>query len=370
MKDLDKYFEKAAKQKEIVSLPEIDEMLSLKTQRTWSKRLLLFSDLFQGRGFRFASWGMAIVVFGAIAFLAVNDRVGTDQEVFIPKTQRRVMHLVKTISDHPKNQEITISPFGVNANDGTTNIPIHLRSKFKLSEGKLKLLGITFTDELIKYEGNAKGKGYVRFSVPKAGAKAPFSTIDIRLLIGPIRAGVKEYGFYPWFLTDENGCQGPRYQFGGREPEGKMTNSFFLNAIDELIPVQIDRSGFPTVIFWFSQTPELMNILESAAMISKRAELLEDSGSHERRRTIEIEIFPTITKGEVQVIVNVLKKQKLEVTLLNSSGEVLQVPVTNRLLDEGHHNFSMDLSALRKGLYFVRIQSSPGLTTIHRLFKE
>lgn len=369
MKDLDQYFDKATRQKEIVPLPEIDEILSLKEQHVQNHSPNLLYALFHRREFGFATLSIFAVLLASITvFLVVEDRAQVDQEVFVPQAQRRVMHLVNSISASPKYGEITISQFGSGTNPDITVIPIHLRSKFELSEDKLKLLGITFTDTLVKYEGNVKGKGYVRFSVPKASAEAPF--FDTRVLIGPTRAGIKEYDFYPWFLTDENGLQGSRYQFGGREPAGKMTNSFFLNAIDELIPIQIDRPGFKKVIFWFSQTPQLMNILESAAMISKNTEILDNPKTDRTNRTIQIEIFPTITKGDVQVIANVLKEQKLEISLLNSSGEVLQVPVNNQVLEEGDHNFSMDLSTFEKGLYFVRIKSDPGLITIHRLFKE
>jgi hypothetical protein len=113
-----------------------------------------------------------------------------------------------------------------------------------------------------------------------------------------------------------------------------------------------------------------MKILESAAMISNNTGTLPSESPDKGNRTIQIEIFPTITEDHVQVIAKVLKQQKLEMSLLNSSGEVVQVPVNNRVLKEGDHNFSMDLSTFRRGLYFVRIKSDPGLITIHRLFKK
>jgi hypothetical protein len=369
MKDLDQYFDKAARQEEIVSLAEIAEILSRQEQNVKNHPTNPLYALFHRRETGFAALAIFAVVLGSIiVFLRVPDRSHADQEVFVPQTQRRVMHLVNNIAASPENGEIAVSQFGSDTNPGATAIPIHIRSKFELSEDKLNLLGITFTDTLIKFEGNVKGKGYLRLSVSKAAAEAPF--FDSRVLIGPTRAGLKEYEFYPWFLTNDNGMQGSRYQFGGREAAGKMRNSFFLNAIDELIPIQIDRPGFKKVIFWFSQTPELMNILESAARISENTEIPDDANADKTNRTIQIELFPTITKGDVQVVANVLKEQKLEIALLNSSGEVLQVPVNQQVLNKGDHHFTMDLSTLRKGLYFVRIKSDPGLTTIHRLFKE
>ena len=89
-----------------------------------------------------------------------------------------------------------------------------------------------------------------------------------------------------------------------------------------------------------------------------------------RAPCLQIEIFPTITKGEVQVIANVVKKQKLEIAVLNSAGEILQILINEQVLNKGDHHFTLDLSTLREGLYFVQIKSDPGLTTIHRLFKE
>lgn len=369
MKDLDQYFDKAARQEEIVSLAEIAQILSRLKQDVQDHPTNPLYALFHRREIRFAALGIFAVLLGSIVvFLSVHDRSNAGQEVFVPQTQRRVMHLVNSIAASSENREITVSQFGSETTPDVTAIPIHLRSKFELSEEKLKLLGITFTDTLIRYEGNVKGKGYLRLLVPKGAAEAPI--FDSRVLIGPTRAGAKEYAFYPWFLTNDNGLQGSRYQFGGREPAGKMTNSFFLNAIDQLIPIQVKRPGFEIAIFWFSQTPELMNILESAAMISKNTEIQNSPKTDRTNRTIQIEIFPTITKGDIQVVAKVLKKQKLEIAVLNSSGEVLQIPVNNQVLAEGDHKLAIDLSTFRKGLYFIRLKSDPGLITIHRLFKE
>lgn len=369
MKSLDSYFEKARAQKEIVPLAEIDKMLSLKHEHTRIRSTNSIYAFARRKQFRLGvSACLTIVAVCTLAVLVYENRTHAEEEVFIPQAQRRVMHLVKNISDRPQNPEITVSQFGADASPEGTTIPIHLRSKFALSEEKLKLLGITFHQDYIEYEGNVKGKGYLAFRILRTGAKALRNFSPLELSDGP-RPGIKEYEFYPWFMTDEAGYQGFLYRFAN-EPALKMTNSFFLSAIDELIPIQIDRPGFEKVIFWFSQTPQLMNILEAAAMVSKGPQNSHDINTDQTKRTIQIEIFPTITKGHVQVVVNVLKKQKLEISLLNSSGEVLQVPVNNQTLQEGDYDFLLDLSTFRKGLYFIRIKSAPGVTTVHRLFKE
>lgn len=363
MKDLDQYFDKAARQEEIVTLSEIAEILSRQDQNVQNHSTNPWYAPFHRRETGFAALAVFAVLLGSIlVFLSVRDRSHINQEVFVPQTQRRVMHLVNCISASPKNGNITVSQFGTDTSPDITTIPIHLRSKFELSEDKLKLLGITFTDTLIKYEGNVKGRGYVSFSVLKTISTSV--SVDDKQ-----KTGVKEFEFYPWFLSDEAGFQGVRYRFDN-EPALKMTQSFFYDVIDQLIPIQVNRPGFRKVIFWFSQTPELMNILESAARISENIEIPDDANADKTNRTIQIEIFPTITKGEVQVIANVLKKQKLEIVLLNSAGEILQIPINQQVLNKGDHHFTMDLSTLRKGLYFVLIKSDPGLTTIHRLFKE
>jgi|GEM_PF-6018986 len=363
MKDLDQYFEKAARQEEIVSLAEIAEMLSRPEQNVQNHPTNPWYAIFHRKETVFAALAIFAVLLGSIVvFLGVPDRSRVDQEVFVPQTQRRVMHLVSSISASPKNEKITVSQFGTDTSPDGTTIPIHLRSKFELSEDRLKLLGITFTDTVVKYEANVKGKGYVSFSIEKTISTSV--SVDDKQ-----KSGVKEFEFYPWFLSDEDGFQGVQYRFEN-EPALKMTKSFFYDAIDQLIPIQVNRPGFTKVTFWFSQTPELMDILESAAMISENIKIPDDETADKRNRTIEIEIFPTITRGEVQVIANVLEEQKLEIALLNSAGEILQIPIHQQVLNKGDHRFTMDLSTLGKGLYFVRIKSEPGLTTIHRLFKE
>lgn len=362
MKDLDTYFEKARRESEIMPLASIDKMLSLNDQQVQGRSANFLYTLAGRKQFRFGTFALAIVAVCAVFVTVFQRKAYVEEEVFIPQAQRRVMHLVKNISDRPENANIGVSPIGSAPFLQKTDIPIHLRSKFHLSEKRLLLLGIRFADSLVRYEGNVKGAGYVSFSV-KRTISTSVSVDDKQ------RPGIREYEFYPWFMTDELGHQQVRYRFAG-EPALKMTDSFFSSVIDLLIPIEVDRPGFKKVIFWFSQTPELMSILESAAMVSKGAEISDDLNTDQTKRSIRIEIFPTITKGDVRVVVSVLKKQKLEISLLNSSGEVLQIPVKYEALGEGNHNFSMDLSTFRKGLYFVRIKSDPGVITIHRLFKE
>ncbi|MEX1238242.1 MAG: T9SS type A sorting domain-containing protein [Cyclobacteriaceae bacterium] len=368
MKDLDHYFNKAKEEREIISLEEIRAALPGRQRTAQSQSRPLLHMLFRRKELRFAAVGVFILLLGCMLIVSVLRDEDLDHEVFVPPAQRRVMHLVKNVSARPENEQIKVSQFGSDANPEATGIPIHLRSKFELSDEQLELLGIRFYDDYIRYEGNVAGSGYLSFGVLRAGAKWPPDVYPLEVSDGP-RAGVKEYQFYPWFMTDEAGYQGFRYRFNN-EPALKTSSKFFLNVIDELIPIQIDRPSFKKVIFWFSQTPELMDILESAAKMTERPEITEDRSTTETRTTVGIEIFPTITKGGVQVVANILKKQKLEIAILNSSGEILQIPVNNQLLEKGHHTFSMDLSTFRKGLYFVRIKSDPGLITIHRLFKE
>jgi hypothetical protein len=362
MKDLEEYFDKAARQEEILPLAEIGELLSRKEQYAQNRGGDTPSPFFHRRGFTLATLGICVLVL-AVIFLLDHRGVREGEEVFVPRAQRRVMHLVKNISDGPVNPEIRVSQFGMGNRPQGRGIPIHMRSKFELSEEKMKLLGITISDTLIKYEGNVKGRGYVSFLVPKEKNWTSVSVDDRQ------RADVKEYEFYPWFMSGDDGRQGVRYRFGN-EPAAKMTESFFDDVVDELVPIQVDRPGFKKVIFWYSQTPELMNILESAAMVSRNDEAPGEADTDIANKTIQVEIFPTITKGEVNVITTVLKKQKLEIALLNSSGDVLQIAVDKPVLNTGDHQFTMDLSSFRQGLYFVRIKSEPGLITIHRVFKE
>jgi hypothetical protein len=364
MKDLDEYFDKAARQGEIVPLAEISNLLSRKEPRAKNHAGDASRSFFRRREFAFAAFGMCVIVVGAIVLLSpVRHGRYAGQEVFVPLGQRRVMHLVKNISEGPENREIRVSQFGRGDNPQVSGIPIHLRSKFELSEEKLKLLGVTITDTLIKYEGNVKGKGYVSFLVPKMKNWTSVSVDDRQ------RADVKEYEFYPWFMSGEDGRQGVRYRFE-KEPAAKMTQSFFDDVVDELVPIQVDRPGFRKVIFWFSQTPALMDILETAAMVSENDEAPGEADTDVADKTIQVEIFPTITKGEVNVVASVLKKQKLEIALLNSSGDVVQIAVDKDVVDKGDHQFTMDLSSFRQGLFFVRIKSEPGMTTIHRVFRE
>ena len=201
------------------------------------------------------------------------------------------------------------------------------------------------------------GKGYVSFLVKGIWSRS--------VTIKSKEKGVPEYSFYPWFMSDENGLQTVRYQFDG-EDSLKMTNAFFASVVDQLIPVQVNRFGISNTIFWFAQTPELMRILESAAQVSET----DDTYTAEKREASpDIQLFPTISKGPVTVTAKIFREQNLEIAVLSSSGEVLKV-VNKPRLTSGEHNVELDFTELKRGLYFVRIKSTPGLTTMHRVFKE
>jgi hypothetical protein len=360
MEKLDQYFDKAKKENEIVPLSDIDNIILSKNNAVQQKyNTQFFYNLFHRREYVYlASFAFTILLISVIATLVIEPK-NPNNELFIPEGQRRIVHLVKNISAYPQNSKISLSQFGSSSNLEASKIPIHLRTKFELSEEQLKLLGITFSDQFTKYEGNVTNHGYVSFSVE--------TTKSVSVTVDNKRPGVKEYPFYPWFLSNEEGRQNVRYRFNN-EDSLKMTNAFFLSVIDQLIPIQVARPGFKKVIFWYSQTPELMNILESAAMVSNNSKRTDDSDR--KRNTIDIQIFPTITTGVVQIVARVHKEQNLEISVLNSSGEIILVPIDNQDLKEGEHNFSMDLSNFGNGLYFIRIKSNPGFITIHRLFKE
>jgi hypothetical protein len=369
MKDLEDYFNAARKTEPPQSLQEIKNIINRTEQpQSFSNIDQLF---YKRKSFIYLSLTISTMLLTLIiSLIAFQDPKSSDQEVFIPDSQQRLVRLVKGITIDSTSSAIRLSPVGrktvylskdsvIAVQKAVESIPLHLRSTLQLPNETLILLGIIITDFNIRYEGNVKGSGFVSFYV-----NATHHSTSVE---DGQRKGVKEYDFYPWFLTDENGKQRVRYQFNN-EPPLKMTNEFFSNTMDQLIPIKVASPDGGNVIFWFSQTDALMRILESAASVPI------DSGPKENEDTsassLEIQLYPTITKGEVNVTLKTLKKQQLEISVLNGSGEVIQVPVKNQTLDEGDHYFQMDLSRFEKGLYFVRVQSQPGITTVHRIFKN
>ncbi|MBT1696058.1 T9SS type A sorting domain-containing protein [Fulvivirgaceae bacterium PWU4] len=368
MKKLEDYFQKAKDQEPLMNIGEVENLLS-KSHAPFVTRAEAFLNLFRKEKKLYPSLiAFTMLTFFIISLVFLQDtfKQQAEQEVFIPESQKRITRLVNNLSENSTHPSIQLKPIGGSQAKANKHIPTHLGSAFELSEEKLKLLGITFDVDRITYEGNVKGSGYVAFNVgPAITGNGKSVIIDDNQ-----KAGIREYDFYPWFLSDEVGHQTVRYRFDN-EPALKMTNAFFYSAIDDLIPIQIQRDGFKKVIFWFSSTPKLLSLLESAANVDAgNSPRPYKEGLEQKKATINIELYPTITTGRVEVKTVVSKAQKLEISVLSSSGEVVLIPVALQSLKEGDHNFSFDLSGFNNGLYFVRIKSAPGLITIHRLFKE
>lgn len=362
MKDLQSYFDKAKRDDDLISKEEINDIITNIDRRNQAKPWLHIPPIFKTHLFIYVSLTFSIMLIATILSVVMLQTTPKTEQVYVPESQQRLMKLVSALNQVEENGSIKIVLFNKTEAlqkklvKATNVIPAHLRSKFELTMEKLEQVGILFKENAIVFEGNVKGHGYIALRI---GATSHSVQIEERE-----RIGVKTYESYPWFLSDEHGKQGVRYQFDS-EPDVKMTNEFFENTLDQLIPIQVNRPGFKKTIFWFRQTDELMKVLESSANV------LSDNPQPEQQvSTIKLELYPTITKGKVTANTTALEKTKFEISVLNSSGEVLDIPVKNQTLEPGDHNFEFDLSAYENGLYFIRVKSHPGLVTIHRLFKK
>lgn len=357
MKNLEDYFNAAKKTEPMQSLQEIENMISRHRAKQGHSIFNLDNLFYKRKSFIYLSLTFSTMLLAAILSLVMLPfQQEQEQEVFIPSSQQRIMHLVNELNR--ADQAIKVSQLGQTVFKDTQAVPKHMRSALSLSTETMQLLGITISATEIKYEGNIKGLGFLSFAVT---SKHHSGQVDENQ-----HKGFKEYDFYPWFLSDETGKQRVRYQFDN-EPPLKMTNAFFTNVMDQLIPIEVRSPGGGNVIFWFSQSDALMQILESAANLTTSPSV--NTQNEPKTNSLEIELYPTITTGVVDVNLNALKKQDVEISVLNGSGEVLKV-YKNENLKEGGHSLKMDLSEFQKGLYFVRVHSQPGITTIHRIFKN
>lgn len=358
MDKLDQYFDKARKTDEIIPMSGIESILSREDETRQSPHIL-YALLHRKELLYIAT---SVLVAGVIfLFMVLSSEkiiMRPDHVVFIPDQQQRIMHLVSAIAAHPKKSLITLSQFGSGSGSEAATIPMHLRTKFELPKDKLKLLGITLTTAQIKYEGNVIGKGYLSFSVK--GFWSQSVSLD-----GNEKKGVPRFAFYPWFMSDEHGIQTVRYRLDG-EDSLKMTNAFFTSVIDQLIPVEVNHFGTSKTVFWFAQSPDLMRILESVASVSESDKFYAPEKAED---SPEIKIFPTITTGKVTIAAQIVREQNMEITVLTSSGEVIR-RVNKQKLAIGSHSFDLELSELKEGLHFIRIKSTPGVITMHRIIKE
>jgi hypothetical protein len=365
MKNLEDYLQKAKEQDPVMTIGQVEDLLSKPHARSEYKPETFF-DRFRKQKKLYPTLIACtmITLFIISLFLFQEPQQKPGQDIFIPESQQRITRLVHNLSEHPTRSTMRIQSIGSNPRQADNRIPIHLRSALELSDEQLKLIGIAVTDQQIIFEGNVKGQGYVRVGAWMDKKMGLAEGVSIKEEQKP---GVKAYGFYPWFLSDSVGHQTVKYRFDN-EPALKMTNEFFSSAMDELIPVQVKRPGFKKVIFWFSSTPELLSLLETAAHMDVYT-TVDKKSADQKPENIDITLYPTVTTGDVRVKAVVSKPQNLEVSVLNSSGEVVS-KVAYQALREGEHSFSMDLSRFTRGLYFVKIKSEPGLITMHRLFKE
>jgi hypothetical protein len=288
MKDLQSYFNQAKKQEVLISREKINDMIiDIDRQRQSSTQTFDFPPILKTRQFIYVSLTFSIMLIAAILSVVMIQTTPTAEQVYVPESQQRLLQLVNALNQIEQSNSVKVLPFretGALAKkvvEAKNVVPIHLRSKFELSESKLAQIGITFRPNEIIYEGNVKGHGYITFSISVNGSRAVSLSENQH-------DGVKIYESYPWFLSDETGYQGVRYRFDN-EPELKMTNEFFENTLDQLIPIQINRPGFTKVIFWYQQTDELMKVLESSANI------LPEQGQQRKEQvsTIKLELYPT-----------------------------------------------------------------------------
>lgn len=368
MKKIEDYLKNASEHKSIMSINEIEDTLILKTKKSRSNTDFTLHRIFQfihENKLKLTLTTMLLTII--VSLFTIQDSIHQDQNIYIPESQQRIIQLVSLLNENKNKSIIKVSHFGNEANEKSNNIPIHMRSKIELPNDKLKQLGIFMDDEKIIYEGNVVGSGYLKFEVRKENYPKGYGSTSVTVDRYK-QSSITEYTFYPWFLTDLNGKQSVRYSFDN-EAELKMTDDFFLSTLDQLIPIQVSLKGFYPVIFWFSSSPELIKILESESKASEKT--ISENKSYEKSSlSMEIEVFPTLLKTEVNIHANFRVKQPFEVLLLNPSGEIIQTIVKNQIMVAGEHNFSMDVSTLQSGLYFIRVQSENGRITFHRVFKE
>jgi len=74
--------------------------------------------------------------------------------------------------------------------------------------------------------------------------------------------------------------------------------------------------------------------------------------------------YPNPTNSKSQIMFNIIKNTSVNLTLLNSVGQVVSVLIPNKTINKGTYNISLSNINLQSGIYFCKLTTDDCAKTI------
>ncbi len=342
MKPIDRYFEKARQRPGLASKDEIHQMIRqpavAESNRSGYREIR-----------KLAAVITIIFLIGFILFLIRPEVTPPVQQAhFTDYYEFRYASLVHELQEHPEKSGIRLIA------SKAPDIPLHLTAQVQPPEEILNQLGLYTSEKNIVYKGNIQSAGFVSFSI--VGERHSVYVADRQ------QTGEKIYDFYPLFLSDMNGRQRVKYRFVN-EPEDKLTDDFFEERINTLIPIVLDVPGTDAkVVFWFLPTEELLNILEQD--VSHPVKDRSDFSENQIGR--EVKIYPNPATGLLNLEMD-LYHERINITLLDINGKLVRALMPSTRVIASHGQYQFDTGDIPRGIYLLSIESDQTGRVVRRI---
>jgi len=344
MREIEKYIEALKKEPELLSQYEIENLLKAPNELSIDTRNT-FTTI------NFAIVGM-IAILIALVFLLKNDSLSISQQEYTSYYEYRYASLVQSIQKKPKTSQTQLF-LTTNDND---EVPLHLKIYIEPPIEILNKMGFTFTETNIVYEANVASAGYVRLGM--VSGRASVSISDSK------KDNVETYDFYPLFLSEMDGRQGVRYSFGNESKE-KLTDTFFQERRDSLIPIVVEIPGKETkMIFWFLPTEKLFEILDDG-----NSKYKETEGNFNEENKKRIVIYPNPTKEFISIEIN-SQEDLTAIELLDLNGQSVDILSPKVTIKNSQVFYDLDIRDLPNGIYLLSMELGENSKVVKRIIKH
>ncbi len=188
------------------------------------------------------------------------------------------------------------------------------------------------------------------------------------------------------FVSDEFGQQCFKMRCKG-DPENKLSDSYFMQQIEYLVPIVFKQKNYPNVlnadkIFWYKPSEELFALLPPnlSADLKSEFELVSGAKSDSQNptncnyfeacrstlRLDEFKVFPNPASQGTTVQFKLDQPIEGRISLANIAGQEIKLLKPQSKFESGLNRHYVDFEGVKPGIYLIAVQSKVGFKT-HRI---
>ena len=187
------------------------------------------------------------------------------------------------------------------------------------------------------------------------------------------------------FLSNDYGRQMLKWRSTGEDTE-KSKTSYFFDKTQILVPIVIRQSSYPQIlqedqVFWFEPSEALFAALpnEIGSQLKQEYNYLTAPNEEARRylstsctffeackSTLQLnnlKLMPNPASYTTTISFEGLEATTGTISLVNLSGNMVKVLVSNETLRKGTNTFQLDLTDVGPGIYLISINTNEGFKT-------